>query len=425
MVRQRIEINYAPRPLQLDYHNRKERWAIAVCHRRFGKTVMVLNDLVRDIITCQKQRPRGAYIAPLYRQAKAVAWDYLQEFTRAIPGMTYNQAELRADFPNGGRISLYGADSPDSLRGIYLDAVALDEYAQMSERTWEEIIRPALADRKGRATFIGTPMGHNAFYQLYDKYREHPDWYVVVHRASETGYVDEDELEDQRKQLSEERYSQEFECSWTAAIIGAYYGRLLEDAEKSGRFRNVNADPGYPVETWWDLGIGDSTAIWFAQRVGPEIRLLDYYENNSEPLSHYAQVVLERARKHKWTLGDIVLPHDAKQRSLDTGKTRVDTLSDLMGQRPVVQAQHRIEDGIEAVRKMLPNCWFDALHCAAGLNALRHYRAEYDEVRRTYRLRPVHDWASHGSDAFRVGAMHKGRTEKRWEPISYSNRGIL
>ena len=425
MVRQHCQISYAPRPLQLDYHNRKERWAIAVCHRRFGKTVMVLNDLVRDIVTCPKPRPRGAYIAPLYRQAKAVAWDYLQEFTRAIPGMTYNQAELRADFPNGARISLYGADSPDSLRGIYLDAVALDEYAQMSERVWEEIIRPALADRKGRATFIGTPMGHNAFYQLYSRYRDDPDWYVVVHKASETKYVDEDELADQRKQLSDERYAQEFECSWTAAIVGSYYGRLLEDAEKSGRLRNISADPGYLVETWWDLGIGDSTAIWFAQRVGPEVRLLDYYENNSEPLSHYAQVVLEKARKNKWTLGDIVLPHDAKQRSLDTGKARVDTLSDLLGQRPIVQAQNRIEDGIEAVRKMLPNCWFDALHCGAGLDALRHYRAEYDEVRRTYRLRPVHDWASHGSDAFRVGAMHKGRQEKRWEPITYSNKGIL
>ena len=425
MVRQLIQLKYAPRPLQRDYHNRKERWAIAVCHRRFGKTVMVLNDIVRDILTCTKESPRGAYIAPLYRQAKAVAWDYLQKFTRDIPGMSYNQAELRADFPNGGRISLYGADSPDSLRGIYLDAVALDEYAQMSERVWEEIIRPALSDRRGRATFIGTPMGHNAFFNLYDKYRNDPEWFVRLHKASETGYVDQAELDDSRKQLSEERYAQEFECSWTAAIVGAYYGRLLEDAERKGRFRSINADPGYPVETWWDLGIGDSTAIWFAQRVGPEIRLLDYYENNGEALSHYANLVLQKVRENDWTLGDIVLPHDAKQRSLDSGKARVDTLSELIGQRPIVQPQHRVEDGIEAVRKMLPNCWFDALHCAAGLNALRHYRAEYDEVNRTYRLRPVHDWASHGSDAFRVGAMHKGRQEKRWEPIKYSTKGIL
>ena len=182
---------------------------------------MVLNDIVRDILTCTKESPRGAYIAPLYRQAKAVAWDYLQKFTRDIPGMSYNQAELRADFPNGGRISLYGADSPDSLRGIYLDAVALDEYAQMSERVWEEIIRPALSDRRGRATFIGTPMGHNAFFDLYDKYRNDPEWFVRLHKASETGYVDQAELDDSRKQLSEERYAQEFECSWFRCASGS------------------------------------------------------------------------------------------------------------------------------------------------------------------------------------------------------------
>ena len=197
-----IELPYRPRPLQEEYHSRAHRWAITICHRRFGKTVMVLNDLVRDILTCDKPNPRGAYLAPLYRQAKAVAWDYLQEFTRVIPGMVYNQAELRADFPNGGRISLYGADNPDSLRGIYLDAVALDEYAQMSERVWEEIIRPALSDRKGRATFIGTPMGHNAFYKLYEQYRANSDWFVRIHKASETAYVDEGELADARKQMS-------------------------------------------------------------------------------------------------------------------------------------------------------------------------------------------------------------------------------
>jgi len=387
--------------------------------------VMVLNDLVRDILTCDKPNPRGAYLAPLYRQAKAVAWDYLQEFTRVIPGMVYNQAELRADFPNGGRISLYGADNPDSLRGIYLDAVALDEYAQMSERVWEEIIRPALSDRKGRATFIGTPMGHNAFYKLYEQYRANPDWFVKIHKASETAYVDEGELADARKQMSEERYAQEYECSWTAAIAGSYYGRLLEEAENKGRIRAINADPGYPVHTAWDLGIGDSTAIWFFQHIGPEYRFLDYYEASGEALSHYAGVLLEKRSENRWNYGDHILPHDAKQRSLDTGMTRVDTIARLLGDKPIVQAQQKIEDGIEAVRKLLPNAWFDKVRCKQGLDALRHYRAEYDEVRRTFRLRPVHDWASHGSDAFRVCAMHKPVKAQGWEPLKYSNKGIL
>lgn len=420
-----IELPYKPRPLQLDYHERSQRWAITICHRRFGKTVMVLNDLVRDILTCDKPNPRAAYLAPLYRQAKAVAWDYLQDFTRAIPGMQYNQAELRADFPNGGRISLYGADNPDSLRGIYLDAVALDEYAQMSERVWEEIIRPALSDRKGRATFIGTPMGHNAFYKLYEQYRANPDWFVRIHKASETGYVDNEELADARKQMSEERYAQEYECSWTAAIAGSYYGRLLEEAENKGRIRAINADPGYPVHTAWDLGIGDSTAIWFFQHIGPEYRFLDYYEASGEALSHYTGALLDKKAENRWNYGDHILPHDARQRSLDTGMTRVDTIARLLGAKPIVQAQQKIEDGIEAVRKLLPNAWFDKVRCKQGLDALRHYRAEYDEVRRTYRLRPVHDWASHGSDAFRVCAMHKPVKAQGWEPLKYSNKGIL
>lgn len=420
-----IELPYKPRPLQEEYHNRTQRWAITICHRRFGKTVMVLNDLVRDILTCPLQNPRGAYIAPLYKQAKAVAWDYLQQYTRAIPGMQFNQSELRADFPNGGRISLYGADNPDSLRGIYLDAVALDEFAQMSEAVWDKIIRPVLSDREGRATFIGTPEGHNAFFKIYEQYKNDPEWFTRIHRASETGYVAQKELDDARKQMSEDAYAQEYECSWTAAIQGSYYGRLLEEAERKGRIKPVNADPGYPVHTAWDLGIGDSTAIWFWQHIGPEYRFLDYYEASGEALSHYANVLIEKQRQNRWTYGEHVLPHDARQRSLDTGKSRVDSLAELLGDKPIVQQQHKVEDGIEAVRRMLPNSWFDEVNCYPGLNALRHYRAEYDDVRRTYRLRPVHDWASHGSDAFRVCAMHKSVKAQRWEPIQYSNKGIL
>lgn len=418
-----VVIPYSPRPLQREYHARAQRFALLVCHRRFGKTVAVINDLLRAIVECDKPNPRAAYIAPLFKQAKAVAWDYVQEFCRPIPGVQFNQAELRADLPNGARLSLYGADNPDALRGLYLDAVALDEYAQMSDRLWGEVVRPALADRMGRATFIGTPQGHNAFFDLFQSAKDDQDWYVKVYRASETGYVPASELEAAKRQMSDEQYAQEFECSWTAAIQGSYYGRLLEDAERAGRVRAVNADPGLPVETWWDLGIGDSTAIWFVQRSGPEIRLIDYYENNGEPLAHYVNVIDERRKAGGYKAGKCVLPHDAMQRSLETGTTRVDTLKAL-GVDAVVLEQSKLEDGIEAVRRMLPNCYFDSLRCARGLDALRQYRAEYDEKGRTYRKRPVHDWSSHGADAFRYGAMFKA-TAKKWEPLKYDNRGIV
>ena len=246
---------------------------------------------------------------------------------------------------------------------------------------------------------------------------------MQIHRASETGYVDEDELKAARSQMSPEQYEQEFECSWTAAIQGAYYGKLLEEAEKDGRIGKHGYDPGLLVETWWDLGIGDSTAIWFAQRNGKQITLIDYYEASGESLAHYVRVLEEKAKNGEWKYGAHVFPHDAKQRSLDTGKTRVETLRNL-GVEPEVLIQHRVEDGIEAVRRQLKNCWFDELKCRRGIDALRQYRAEYDDKRRTFRLKPVHDWSSHAADAFRYGCMFDGH-EHSWEPITYSNAGIV
>lgn len=418
-----IKIPYRPRPLQLEAHNRKERFALLVCHRRFGKTVFAINELIRSTITCQQPNPRFAYLAPLYRQAKAVAWDMLKHYTRPIPGMQYNEAELRADFPNGARISLHGGDNPDHLRGLGFDGVVLDEYGQMSQRLWTEIIRPALADRKGYGIFIGTPKGYNSFFDLFEHAKDDDDWYVAINRASDTGYVAETELEAARKQMSEETYNQEFECSWTAAVQGSYYGRLLEEAQKEQRVGKVNHDPGLLVNTWWDLGMGDATAIWFAQKNGAEIRLIDYYEATGEPLSHYVSVLEDKAKAGEWKYDSHVLPHDVRQRSLDTGRTRVEALESL-GITVDIVAQHKVEDGIESVRRNLKNCWFDELRCKRGLDALRQYRAQYDEVRRTFRLKPVHDWASHAADAFRYGCMHVPM-KYEWQPLDYENSGIV
>jgi len=418
-----IKIPYYPRPFQLEAHERKERFAILVCHRRFGKTVFAINECIKAAATCSFRAPRFAYIAPLYRQAKAVAWDMLKHYSRPIPGIAYNEAELRADFPNGARIQLFGGDAPDTLRGQGFDLVIMDEYAQMSARLWPEVVRPALADRKGKAIFIGTPMGHNAFFDLYETAKHDDDWYVQMHRASETGYVSNDELAAARKVMSENQYAQEFECSFVAAIIGSYFGRLLEEAEKEQRIGKVQHDPGLQVETWWDLGIGDSTAIWFAQRNGPEIRLIDYYEASGEGLAHYANVLEEKAKAGKWKYDKHVFPHDVRVRSLDTGRTRVEALESL-GIEAEIMPQQRVEDGIEAVRRQLANCWFDDLHCKRGIDALRQYRAEYDDKRRTFRLKPVHDWASHAADAFRYGCLYTP-TAMKWETLEYANTGIV
>ena len=418
-----IKIPYRPRPLQRKAHNKKERFALLVCHRRFGKTVFVINEAIKQAVTCKLKAPRFAYIAPFYKQAKNVAWDMLKYYCQPIPNIVFNESELKADFPNGARISLYGGDNPDSLRGIYLDGVMMDEYAQMSPRLWAEIIRPAISDRKGWAIFIGTPKGHNNFFDLYQEVKDDENWYVKVHRASETNYIDAEELEAAKKDMSEDQYQQEFECSWTAAIQGAYYGRLLEEAEKESRIGKVQHDTGALVETWWDLGIGDSTAIWFVQRIGAELRVIDFYENNGESLGHYANVLQDKAKENEWNYGDHVFPHDVRQRSLDTGRTRVETLQNL-GVEPTIIPQMKVEDGIEAVRRKLKNCWFDEMKCRRGIDALRQYRAQYDEKNQVFKLRPVHDWASHAADAFRYGCLHEPM-KLDWADIEYSNTGIV
>ena len=177
-------IQYRPRKLIRPYHNRKERYAIIVAHRRFGKTVAAINDLIKDALTIDRPQVRVAYIAPYYRQAKAIAWDYLLEYTKDIEGVEYNVAELRADFPNGARFRLFGADNPDSLRGLYFDHVVLDEPADFPQRAWPTVIRPSLADRKGRATFIGTPKGKNQFYDTFINAKKDKNWYCSLFRAS-------------------------------------------------------------------------------------------------------------------------------------------------------------------------------------------------------------------------------------------------
>lgn len=213
----RVGTGYIPRPLQAEIHRSLRRFSVLVCHRRFGKTILAINALIDAAVRCSGQQPRYAYIAPLYRQAKAIAWDYLQRYALPIPGTERNKSELFVEFPHGARITLYGADNPDSMRGLYFDGVVLDEVAQMRPEVWAEIIRPELVDRKGWALFIGTPKGINIFHELYQQAIRNDVWYAGMFRASETGIIPADELEAARSMMSPSQYAQEFECDFSAA----------------------------------------------------------------------------------------------------------------------------------------------------------------------------------------------------------------
>lgn len=357
-------------------------------------------DLVDEALRCQKTEPRFAYIGPTYTQTKDVAWGYLKRFTAPIPGIQISESELSVLLPNKGRIRLYGAENYDRIRGLYLDGCVIDEPADIDPRAWPEVIRPALSDRQGRATFIGTPKGRNWFHAIHSAAADDPNWFALTLRASETGLLPESEMDDLRKMLTEDQYAQELECSFDAAIRGAYYGKLMRDAETEGRICGVSAEPTARVWTAWDLGVSDHTSIWFCQLIGREIRIIDYYEASGEPLSHYVNVIDRKG----YVYGGHLLPHDVEARELGTGKTRREVLESL-NLKVLTVPQHSVEDGINAVRQFLPRCWFDKAKTARGVECLTMYRADYDEKLQTLRSRPVHDWASHGADAFRYLAM--------------------
>lgn len=415
-----VTIPYTPRPQFLPLHDRSQRWGVCVAHRRAGKTLATLNDLIRAAWTCTKQEPRFAYVAPTYSQAKDVAWSYLKRFTSPIPGTQASESELRVDLPNGARVRLYGADNYDRMRGLYLDGVVLDEFGDMDPRAWQEVVRPALSDRQGWALFIGTPRGQNHFADLWSQAQSDPAWFSLRLPASQTGLLPEEELADARRAMADEQYRAEYECSFDAPIIGSYYGQLLEEAEQDDRVTGVPVERNHPVHTAWDLGIGDSTAIWFFQTVGREVHLVDYLEHAGVGLDWYAQQL--RARGHLY--GMHLVPHDAEARELGTGKTRIETMRSLAIE-PTIVPVHRVDDGINAARLLLSRCWFDKVKTQAGLQALKNYRREFDQKRKTFRDSPLHDWASHGADAFRYLAMGIERASIRQKPLVYDMRWVV
>lgn len=368
-------------------------------------------DLLDAAVRCDKKIKkdgRFGYVAPYYVQAKDAAWTYAKRFAMLIPGAEINESELRIDFShNGARLRLYGADNYDRMRGSYFDGVILDEYGDMHPAAWPEVVRPMLADRRGWAVFIGTPKGRNDFHAVWQKSilkpgqeGYEPGWFSLMLKSSDSGLVDEDEIESIRATLTPEQFEQEMECNFDAAIQGAYYGKEIVEAERLGRIGVVEVDPVLPVHTAWDLGIGDSTAIWFFQVAPDGIRVVDFYENHGQGLPHYAA----QLRSRGYNYGVDWVPHDARARELGSGRTRVETLIEL-GRKPRVVPGHTVMDGINAARVSFGSFWFDGARTKPGIEALRQYRAEYDEKTKAFKNNPRHDWTSHAADAFRYMAM--------------------
>ena len=415
---ERVVVPYTPRPLQREVGRlcRSKRFGVLVCHRRFGKTVLGVNVNQQTATMCDKPRPRVLYIGPTYTQAKATAWDYMQFYARPIPSVGVNQSELRIDYPNGGQSRIYGADNPDSLRGLYGDRATLDEFGMHPAKTFSEVVGPLLVDRGGSALFLGTPNGKNQFYDIaqHAKARQaagDPEWFYAEYKASATGLLDPTYLAQARSLMTEDEYQQEFECSFEAAVKGAIYSKELEQARAAGRITRVPYDPALPVDTDWDLGMGDAMAIWFSQSLrSGETRLIDYYEASGEGFPFYAKVLAERG----YVYGTHWAPHDIAVRELGTGKSRMEVAASYGIRFRAVPRLLRsavgqeVEEGISAARLLMARCWFDAEKCKAGIEALQHYRRDYNARLNEFKATPVHDWASHASSAFRgLAVRHK------------------
>jgi hypothetical protein len=304
----------------------------------------------------------------------------------------------------GAKIRLFGADNADAMRGLGFSGVFMDEYGDFRPSVWGNVIRPTLSDKQGWAVFAGTPKGKNQFWQIYDQAtKSKGEWFCLKLTASESGLLPQTELNAARAQISEDQYLQEYECSFEASILGAYYGTDLRLAEDEGRITNVPYDPHVPVHTAWDLGYRDDTAIWWYQVVRNEIHLIDFFAISGANIEEIAKIIKEKPYKY----GKHQLPHDARAKTLAAqGKSVIEQLAEHLGiNNMAIVPDLGVQDGIQAVRQCLPMCWFDKTKCSEGLEALRQYQREYDEDKKAFRSSPRHDWTSHPSDAFRMMAV--------------------
>lgn len=420
----KVKLKYRPRAVFHDFHNRTQRWAIIVAHRRAGKTVSCINDLIVRASLEGKENARYAYVAPYYAQAKSIAWDYLMRYSEPLR-KAHNVSELWVELINGARIRLFGADNPDALRGLYLDGIILDEYADMRPRIWGEIIRPLLSDRLGWAVFIGTPKGHNAFHEIFQNASQDHNWYCKTFRASQTNLIPDFELEDAKRSMTVDQYEQEFECSFEAAILGAFYGKEMRILTDGGRVTKVDYDPLFKVNTAWDLGYSDDTTIWWFQVVHGEIRVLDYHASNGHQVSYYTDLLKSKEKEFEYVYKHHYLPHDARAKTLASGgKSIIEQFASKIPPESIkIVPSLSLQDGIQATRLALMRSWFDAERCQDGIECLRQYQREYDEDKKIFRDKPRHDWASHGADAFRMLAI-AWKEDQQKAPVDNSIRGV-
>jgi phage terminase large subunit len=393
----KVVIPYVPRTHFRPMHASHKRWKFVVAHRRAGKTVALCNETIKAAL--QNTRvfppPRYAYIGPSFAQTKDLVWGYFKHYTQPLPDIKVSEGDMQITLPNGAMINLYGgAAAYERMRGLYFDGAVADEYPLLNPSMLGQVLRPCLADYRGWGVISGTSNGDDHFNSLRKRaLADTDDWDIFSIPVSETNALDQDEVEQMRKDMTPEEFDREMMCSFDAPMEGAYYADIMNELEFTGHITGVPYDAAAACFTWWDLGIDDEMVIWICQLVGREIHIIDYIAGVGKGLEHYAAAL--KAKPYYYAMH--VLPHDVKARELGTGKSRYEILEALINDIFICPF-HRVEDGIAAVRSILRMCYFDKTKTAPGILGLRNYHKSKKGV-------PVHNWASHPSDAFRVGAV--------------------
>jgi hypothetical protein len=407
-----LPYNYTPRDYQLPLFRAMDSGflrAVAIWHRRAGKDKSLVN-----LVAKKMQERVGAYyyFFPTYQQGKKILWNgmdrngqkFIDHIPKALRKRTDN-SEMLIELKNGSIFQVIGTDNINSIVGTNPVGCVFSEYSLQDPSAWY-FIRPILAENGGWAVFNYTPRGDNHGHDLYKMAVRDPSiWFVQKLTVDDTQAINPTILQQEKKEMFEQTgsdalYMQEYYCSFEAPVQGSYYGIQMTQAEKDGRITNVPYEPSVPVDTIWDLGVGDSMAIWFVQGVGMEMRVIDYLEGTGEGLQYYAKKLQEKP----YTYGRHFAPHDIEVRELTNGKTRRETAKSL-GIDFVVVPNVSLDDGIDAVRNILPKCWFDQTKCEKGISCLKNYHKEWDEKNKVFKDRPAHDWSSHGADAFRYFAL--------------------
>lgn len=414
-----LPYKYVPRPYQIPVLTAIDRGtkglpggvlrAAAVWHRRSGKDLTFSNFMFKKM---EERIGSYYYLFPTYTQGEKILWRgmdktgfrFMDHYPQSLRKRTDN-TDMIIESKRGSIFQIIGTDKIDRVVGTNPVGIVFSEWSLQNPMAWD-FMRPILAENGGWAIFDYTPRGENHGYDTYKYAQAHPEsWFADLLTVDNTGAISREVLDQERKEIiakygNDALYQQEYYCNFKVPIVGAYYAAQIMKAIQDGRITKVPWEANIPVDTWWDLGIDDSMTIWFSQTVGKEIRFIDYHEYAGEGMGYYIKMLKEKP----YVYGTHTAPHDITVRELTSGKSRRDTAKSL-GIDFEIAERGSIEDGIDAVRMIFSRCWFDEERCRVGLNALKSYHKGYDEVNKVFRPKPVHDWSSHGSDAFRTFAV--------------------